>query len=222
MLLALIPSQIGMRVAWVRDWEPVIVIGHEVSVERYRAECEDFRERKGSVAMKTKCGAIIKGVIPPFIILALCTVTVAGERQIPNRSLYIPVKIRVCEHLEKAILYQDDQAVAVLPAERILMFTYYSNLERLVPEVIEFRVEGVGEDGEPFKAKFAATPDGIFTAHRKVEFDTSKVKKLVRFKVDVHYKEMALQLKCETECARSSTSGSEDAKIGSPPERKSL
>ena len=36
----------------------------------------------------------------------------AGKRRLLNRSLYLPVTFTLCEHLEKAIVYQSDQLVA--------------------------------------------------------------------------------------------------------------
>ncbi|MGH9320978.1 MAG: hypothetical protein ACRD21_20370, partial [Vicinamibacteria bacterium] len=59
-----------------------------------------------------------------------------------NRSIYMPVEFVLCVHLEKAVFYQDDQPVSTMPAKRVFQFTYYPDLARMLPEVVQVRVEG--------------------------------------------------------------------------------
>lgn len=155
--------------------------------------------------MKRKTRAV-KRVLLLVAAMAVYAVAQAAENLRLNRSLYIPIEIHVCEHLQHAILYQDDLAVAELPAKRIFQFTYYPDLVRIAPEVIRLRVEGVDTDQEPFLARLSVTPDGVFTSRGKVvEFDTSKAGKMLRFKIDARYEDKVIRLRCAHKCARADT-----------------
>ncbi len=91
----------------------------------------------------------------------------AEQGKFLNRSLYVPVTFRVCEHLSEANLYIEDQRVGALPIERIFLFTYYPDLKRLLPKVTNLRVEGVRtDDNSPFIGRLALDPTAIYTSER--------------------------------------------------------
>ena len=129
-----------------------------------------------------------------------------AEPKLLNRSIYMPFEFVLCEHLEKAVLYQDDQPVSAMPARRVFQFTYYPDLERMLPELVQVRVEGSYVDGgEPFVAKLAITPDGIHTAHRTKALDTGEKVLKQRHKIDMRLEPRTVQLKCERFCKRATT-----------------
>lgn len=119
-----------------------------------------------------------------------------------TRSLYLPVEIRFCSHLDTAILYIDDQLAGKMPGERIFQFTYYPELERLVPEVLELRLEGERTNGEPFLARLAVTPLGIYTADRKIKLDTEESFAKFQYKIDVRHEKVTVRLRCDSSCGR--------------------
>ena len=129
-----------------------------------------------------------------------------AEPKFLNRSIYMPFEFVLCEHLEKAVLYQDDQPVSAMPARRVFQFTYYPGLERMLPEHVQVRVEGsYAGGGEPFVAKLAITPDGIHTAHHVKGLDTGEKLLKQRHKIDMRLEPRTLQLKCERFCKRTTT-----------------
>ena len=132
-----------------------------------------------------------------------------------TRSLYLPVEIALCDHLRDAVLYQDDQAVSVLPAKRIFQFTYYPGLSRIEPMRTDLRVEGHRADGSDFVGRLAVTPWGVFTASRKIELDMNKQLEKMRFKLDVRYKPVFLKMRCTDSCGRDETLVSAAAGHGS-------
>lgn len=128
------------------------------------------------------------------------------EPKLLNRSIYMPIQFVLCEHLEKAVLYQDGQAVSAMPVLRVFQFTYYPNLERLLPELVQVRVEGAYVDGgESFVAKLAVSPDGIHTAHSTKALDTGEKILKQRRRIDVRLDERRLELQCERFCKRTTT-----------------
>ncbi len=88
-----------------------------------------------------------------------------------TRSIYLPVEIRLCGHLRDAVLYQDGQAVSLLPARRIVQFTYYPALSRVEPLKSDLRVEGRRSDGSDFVRNLAVTPWGVFASGQRFELD---------------------------------------------------
>jgi hypothetical protein len=128
-----------------------------------------------------------------------------------NRSIYIPVHFRLCQHMKKGVLYIGDQAVAHLPAERIFQFTYYPSLERVAPETVPIRIEAIDIDDNPIVARMAVGPDGITTAHEHVEFDLSKQLKKLSYKIDVHYQKVRLLVRCGHWCGNTAQSETDRA-----------
>jgi len=143
---------------------------------------------------------------PGIATVGLLSFLAAGthaEPRLLNRSIYMPFEFALCEHLEKAVLYQDDQPVSAMPARRVFQFTYYPDLDRLLPELVKVRVEGsYVEGGEPFVAKLAVTPEGIHTAHRTKSLDTGEKVMKQRHKIDMRLEPRTLHLKCERFCKR--------------------
>jgi hypothetical protein len=138
--------------------------------------------------------------------LALLATSAIAEPKLLNRSVYMPFEFVLCPHLEKAVLYQDDQPVSAMPARRVFQFTYYPDLERLLPELVQVRVEGSYIDGGgPFVAKLAITPDGIHTAHSTRSLDNGEKLLKQRHKIDMRLEPRSLQLKCERFCKRTTT-----------------
>jgi hypothetical protein len=119
-----------------------------------------------------------------------------------NRSIYVPVEFVLCEHLGNAVLYQDDQPVSGMPAKRTFLFTYYPELERMLPERVSVRIEGTYADGEPFVAKLAVTPDGIHTAHRTNTLGTERQVLKQRHKLDVRLEPRTTALRCPRYCRK--------------------
>jgi hypothetical protein len=137
----------------------------------------------------------------------------ADKANLLTRSIYLPVEIKLCEHLRDAVLYQDDQAVSLLPAKRIFQFTYYPGLSRIEPLRTDLRVEGHRADGSDFVGRLAVTPWGVFTANHKVELDMDKQLEKMRFKLDVRYKPVMLKMRC---IARREQTASSSVGHGSP------
>ena len=140
------------------------------------------------------------------VFASILATSLSAAPKLLNRSVYMPFELVLCQHLEKAVLYQDDQPVSAMPARRVFQFTYYPDLERLLPELVNLRVEGTYIDsGEPFVAKLAITPDGIHTAHSTKALDTGKSIQKQRHKIDMRLEPRTLQLKCERFCKRTTT-----------------
>jgi len=133
-----------------------------------------------------------------------------AEPKFLNRSIYMPIEFALCEHLEKAVLYQDEQAVSAMPARRVFQFTYYPDLERLLPELVQVRVEGAYVDGgAPFVAKLAVSADGIHTAHRTSALGTGEKVLKQRHKIDVRLEPKRLKLECTRFCRKAVTVASD-------------
>jgi hypothetical protein len=119
-----------------------------------------------------------------------------------TRSIYVPVQFNLCEHLRHAVLYQDEQALNVLPARRIFQFTYYPQLTRIEPASTEVRVEGSRADGGSFIGRLAVTPWGVFSGGHRIELDMNEQLQKMRFKLDVRYPTVTLRLRCGDSCGR--------------------
>lgn len=158
------------------------------------------------------------------VMLGVIASSLAGAEQKPkllNRSIYMPVEFRLCEHLGSAIFYENDAPVSAMPAARIFQFTYYPNLEVLLPEQVPIRVEGAYvDDDEPFTAKLAVTVDGIHTAHRFASTNTKAQLEKKLHKVDIRLAPKTLKLKCQRHCKRSkaTTVAENDAPAPATPE----
>jgi hypothetical protein len=89
-----------------------------------------------------------------------------------------------------------------MPARRVFQFTYYPDLEKLLPEIVQVKVEGSYVDGAPFVAKLAVTPNGIHTAHNTKDLELAKKALRQRHKIDIRLDARTLTLKCDRFCTR--------------------
>ena len=131
-----------------------------------------------------------------------------ADKQVLNRSIYIPIQFRLCEHLSSGVLYINDQAVAHLPTERVFQFTYYPELHRMEPGEILVRVEGIDAEGRPTKVHLAITPNEIRTPQRAIDLDLDRVLKKFRYKLDVRHENVLLKIQCMA-CGANSESSDE-------------
>ncbi len=157
--------------------------------------------------MKTRIGRYgAAGLFLMMLVLVSYGSVRAEQGKLLNRSLYVPVAFRVCEHLAEASLYIEDQPVGALPIERIFLFTYYPDLKRLLPKVTHLRVEGVRtDDNSPFIGRLALDPTAIYTADKRVALDFERAKKQLSYRIDSRYKKVNLLMRCDTECSRSNS-----------------
>lgn len=155
--------------------------------------------------MKTRIGRYsAAGLFLMMTVLVSYRPVKAEQGKLLNRSLYIPVSLRVCEHLRDATLYIDDQRVGTLPIERIFLFTYYPDLQKLLPKVTELRVEGVRtDDDSPFIGRLAVDPTAIYTAEKRIDLDFERAKKQLSYRIDSRYNKVSLVMRCEDKCGRS-------------------
>lgn len=129
----------------------------------------------------------------------------ADRARLLTRSIYLPVEIHLCEHLRDAVLYQDEQAVGLLPVRRILQFTYYPALSRIEPSKTDLRVEGHREDGSDFVGRLAVTPWGVYSGSRKIDLDMDEQLEKMRFHLDVRYQPVKLKMRCVDSCGKRET-----------------
>lgn len=129
-----------------------------------------------------------------------------------NRSIYLPVEFRLCEHLGDAVFYQDDALVSTMPARRIFQFTYYPELDELLPGSVPVRIEGryldLDDDeneNETFVARLAVSPTGVHSAHRSRETDVLRQVEEQKSKIDVRLEEKKILLRCPRFCKRESS-----------------
>ena len=125
-----------------------------------------------------------------------------------TRSIYVPVQIALCGHLRDVVLYQDEQAVSVLPAKRIVQFTYYPELSRVEPPRSDLRVEGRRDDGSLFSGNLEVTPWGVFAADYRIELDMKEQLEKMKFKLDVRYHTVHVRMRCVDSCGRAVTTAS--------------
>jgi len=118
-----------------------------------------------------------------------------------NRSVYIPVRFKLCPHLINAVILVDDQVAGTLPSDRTFQFTYYPELKRLAPNAVQLEVRGDRTEGhEPFVGRIAITPEGIHTASQHIAFDLAKQMSQLRYHVDVRADRVSLTIKCHGLC----------------------
>ena len=133
-----------------------------------------------------------------------------------TRSIYVPVRFELCEHLQDAVLYEGETALGALPVKRIFQFTYYPRLERVEPARTDVRVEGTRSDGGSFVGRLAVTPSGIYTANSELALDLEAQLRRLRYKLDVRYDVVELRLRCGDSCERADPAPA--AVIASAPE----
>lgn len=142
-------------------------------------------------------------IVTSLVALAATTARAEDDKsKFLTRSIYVPVEFELCEHLHDAVLYQEEQAVSLVPVKRIFQFTYYPKLGRIEPLKADIRVEGNRTNGEKFTGRLAVTPWAIVTANEEIELDLQKQLARMRHKLDVRYKPRKLVLRCSDACGR--------------------
>jgi hypothetical protein len=145
------------------------------------------------------------------IVVSLGSATIAmaasEDREALSRSFYVPVEVRVCEHLEGAVLYRGDQPLTALPGQHVFQFTFFPGLGRIEPEIDRVRVEG-RLDGAPFRTEIVVTPASIYVGSKKIELALDKEMEQLRTRVDVRHEKVELKLKCGSACSRNVSSES--------------
>jgi hypothetical protein len=123
----------------------------------------------------------------------------------------MPVEFLLCEHLEHAVLYQEDLPISAMPAKRMFQFTYYPHLGQLLPASTRVRVEGTYVDGgEPFVARLLVTPDGVHTTHRTVKAETDRSIQKQSHRIDVRLEPRQFRLACPRYCRKANTVAPEE------------
>ena len=117
-----------------------------------------------------------------------------------SRSLYVPLEIRVCEHLRGATLYRGDEPLRVLPGKQVFQFTFFPALNRIEPELERVRVEGEG-----FRTEVIVTPASVYVGNRKIDLDVDGQLARLRNHVDARHETVKLTLRCGDACARSAS-----------------
>jgi hypothetical protein len=121
----------------------------------------------------------------------------ASDGDAVSRSMYVPVEIRVCDHIRGAVLYRDDQVLRSLPGKQVFQFTFFPALNRIEPELERVRVEGEG-----FRTELIVTPATVYVGNRKIDLDISAQLGRLRRRVDARHETVKLTLRCPDACAR--------------------
>ncbi len=151
--------------------------------------------RKGELTLTRRTTSETTGVAIFLLVVTVSSLAVAG----PNdkffaRSINMPVEFSLCEHLDDAILYENDVPISAMPAERTFQFTYYPDLGLLLPEQVRVEVAGkYKEDDEPFVTRLAVTIDDAAGTHAPSD---------KRPKLDIRLEPQTLVLACERYCKR--------------------
>ena len=124
-----------------------------------------------------------------------------------NRSIYVPVRLEVCEHIEEATLYHGEARVRGLPGEQTVQFTYYGDTKRMMPEIDEFRVAGKETSGRDFDVKLTVTPADILVGNRWIDLHAEEKLRDLGHKVDIRYPPVTVHLNCRDLCPRKSEAG---------------
>jgi hypothetical protein len=121
----------------------------------------------------------------------------ASDGDALSRSMYVPVEIRVCEHIRGAVLYRDDQVLRSLPGRQVFQFTFFPALNRIEPELERVRVEGEG-----FRTELIVTPATVYVGNRKIDLDIDAQLGRLRRHADARHETVKLTLRCPDACAR--------------------
>ena len=134
------------------------------------------------------------GVLVFLLGVMVSSLAVAGPNgKFLARSIKLPVELRLCEHLDDAILYENDVPTSAMPAERTFQFTYYPDLGLLLPEQVRVKVAGKYKDDEPFVTRLAVTIDDAAGTREQAEKSP---------KLDIRLEPKSLVFVCERYCKR--------------------
>lgn len=118
-----------------------------------------------------------------------------------DRSVYVPVTFRTCEHIEHPMLYASNaegeqlDALAVLPGERKFMFTYYPTLERIEPAMVIVMIVG-DVSGKEIHHYITITSDTIhLSQERRIELKDISTR--FRYRQDIRHKNTTVTVQCE-------------------------
>ena len=136
--------------------------------------------------------------------LACASITSAGEddkSKYLDRSVYVPVTFRTCEHIKNPILYASNaegeqlDALAVLPGERKFMFTYYPTLERIEPAMTIVMIVG-DVSGEEIRQYITITSDTIHLSKEK-RIELKDISSRLRYRQDIRHKNSTVTVLCK-------------------------
>jgi hypothetical protein len=126
----------------------------------------------------------------------------ASDGDALSRSLYVPVELRVCEHLRSAVLYRDDEPLRSLPGKQVFQFTFFPALNRIEPELERVRVEGEG-----FSTELIITPTSVYVGNKKIDLDVEGQLGRLRHHVDSRHETVKIALRCGEACSRTAATG---------------
>ena len=141
-------------------------------------------------------------LVSAFLVALFAAAREANSGKALNRSIYVPLKLDLCEHIEEASLYQDEMLVRRLPASQTIQFTFYPDLKRLLPEQNVFRVKGKEMSGRDFDVMLTVTPADVFIADRHIDLHPEEQLKDLDHRMDIHYDPVTLKLNCRDFCPR--------------------
>lgn len=137
-----------------------------------------------------------------FFAAALAAPRIADPGNSLNRSIYVPIRLNVCEHIEDATLYRGETRVRSLPGEQTVQFTYYGDSKRLLPEIDEYLVTGKEKSGRDFEVKLTVSPADILVANRWIDLHAAEQLQDLGHKVDIRYAPVTVHLNCRDLCPR--------------------
>jgi hypothetical protein len=114
-----------------------------------------------------------------------------------SRSLYVPLELKVCEHLRGAVLYREDEPLRELPGRQVFQFTFFPSLNRIEPEFERVRVVGEG-----FRTEIVITPASVYVGNKKIGLDVEGHLHRLRHDADSRHEPVKLTLRCGEACAR--------------------
>ena len=113
------------------------------------------------------------------------------------RSLYVPVEVRLCEHLDDAVLYRGDEPLRRLPGKQLFQFTFFPALSRIEPELERVYVKGQG-----FSTELIITPAAVYVGDKKIDLDVERQLARLRHHADSRHETVKLTLRCGDACSR--------------------
>jgi hypothetical protein len=146
------------------------------------------------------CARIVFVFIVPNWVFLLQSAALAEDAL--NRSIYIPIEIELCEHLQHGVLYRGNEAIRPLPGRQTFQFTYYPSLHRIVPETEHLAVKAVDGDGEPLEVELVVTSSAVYVGSQCVHMKLQKQMNRLRTRVDVRYDTVKLKIVCSKHCSR--------------------
>lgn len=132
--------------------------------------------------------------------------TLAAQRELNRaRSIYVPVRFEACEHVSDVRLTVTGDPQVFTLGRRIFMFTYYPELDAVLPELTEVWIEGEAateEGSRPIRTNLVVTPERIMTSGDELERGTDEIETQLRRRMDVRLPETPIRIKCEDSCPR--------------------